>query len=853
MSIDLMFFLFSRDLHLIRGQTTEPLDHSLVFGLHPEGTKEAHEYLKANNDVTLEFKPLFKGVRNGDLLEDHGIHVNVKTGEIKVDKGAPATVKSNFIIEAIAKNLPDGPTIIEIIRIHIHPSLVRMWLTPEKLVVRPSESTRPETTSYKFTVRAEFSDGVDGDVTDNHGVTWSPSTNVTTGLFGGSLIIASGNTPGQDIKITAKCPTAWGTQSATATMHIEKAWSAEPNPPKAEIVPGGGWPGTVRPESVPNVLFLGDGFTSNDRGAFESITNSFVQTLKTSHFTTPYNYLATSINFWRAFIPASATGISVRSEVYTFTEDGKVFARTVPPVIKPSGAAVWTIENLLYVVGLPTPADGGKSEQNLRDEWKKLFDPQVLDADAQAEWNRLVNPATPDEQMVSDVFIDEWKAKANRSFIDEIDSFPGMSYGDPPAASRTDTYMLDLRNFFRLEEAFFPAIVAADGTKLDGDKPIGMLWAKTDPSFKFDNTSLVIYLSAIPGGRANAKIAMSMGTGDINLPVTAVPGRNAFKLAPFTIPPEASPDACRTVAHELAHNFGLGDEYTEQRNRFAFQDQPLSGSANLQTEKGAKDAGGKFSGDEIKWSWHRISKAALIVPNKSDPTKPPITESAGKFEIPLRLGHGLQFNKGDKVLLRVRKWNEPVQKKPDTLTRDQMLEIVEVKKFEFGVTDPPPRDRIVVQPVNAGAVTLAQLERFKEGSIVYLPTPAPDSVRDPVKYPFAEMVPLNIKQAITNQNRPLTPVPCIDRLGSFQQLPDLTNVEVNLRGKFFKPFIVGIYEGGGRDTCGIMRPAGQCMMRGSHDDHAFFCPVCRYVIVDFVNPFIHFEIDREYGFIYPQS
>src|ERR1700756_5458835 len=106
MSIDLMFFLFSRDLHLIRGQTTEPLDHSLVFGLHPEGTKEAHEYLKANNDVTLEFKPLFKGVRNGDLLEDHGIHVNVKTGEIKVDKGAPATVKSNFIIEAIAKNLP---------------------------------------------------------------------------------------------------------------------------------------------------------------------------------------------------------------------------------------------------------------------------------------------------------------------------------------------------------------------------------------------------------------------------------------------------------------------------------------------------------------------------------------------------------------------------------------------------------------------------------------------------------------------------------------------------------------------------------------------------------------------------
>ena len=86
------------------------------------------------------------------------------------------------------------------------------------------------------------------------------------------------------------------------------------------------------------------------------------------------------------------------------------------------------------------------------------------------------------------------------------------------------------------------------------------------------------------------------------------------------------------------------------------------------------------------------------------------------------------------------------------------------------------------------------------------------------------------------------------------QLPDLTNIEVNFRGQFFfTPFIVGLYEGGGRDTCGIMRPAGKCMMRGSHEDHAFFCPVCRYVIVDFVNPFMHFEIDQVYGFIYPQS
>ena len=108
----------------------------------------------------------------------------------------------------------------------------------------------------------------------------------------------------------------------------------------------------------------------------------------------------------------------------------------------------------------------------------------------------------------------------------------------------------------------------------------------------------------------------------------------------------------------------------------------------------------------------------MIGPNKNDPTKPPITKNSGQFEIPLRLGHGLQFVKGDKVLLRVRKWNEPMQKKPDTLTLAQLLEVIEIKKLEPGVTDPPPRDRIVVRPVNAGAVTLAELTRFQEGSIV---------------------------------------------------------------------------------------------------------------------------------------
>jgi hypothetical protein len=64
---------------------------------------------------------------------------------------------------------------------------------------------------------------------------------------------------------------------------VGETWADHPNPPSASIAPGGGWPGTIRPESLPNVLFLGDGFSGAERGSFEQITNSFVRHMKTTH------------------------------------------------------------------------------------------------------------------------------------------------------------------------------------------------------------------------------------------------------------------------------------------------------------------------------------------------------------------------------------------------------------------------------------------------------------------------------------------------------------------------------------------------------------------------------------------
>jgi hypothetical protein len=770
-------------------------------------------------EVTLEFKPLFKGTPSGDLIEGFGIHVNKKTGQVRVDAGAPPSpTKNNFIVEVTATNTADGSTFTEAIRFQIHRSVTRIWLTPNRLTIRPSGPARPEQTKYQFTIRAEFDDGTVGDVTLNHGVTWAPAANFDSN---GRLSLQAGNNPGDDVAVTATLPTPAGPQSGSGTVHIGQPWSSEPNVPKASIVPGGGWPGTIRPEMVPNVLYLGDGFTTGDQAAFERITTSFVHHVKTDRMTRPFDLLATSINFWRTFVPAPATGISVRSEMFTFDRGGQTFARSLPPATKPQGADPWDIENVLYVAGLPMPADKGKTNAAVRAEFAALVDP---------------DPAPN----LTDDLLDQWRAMGDRAFIDEIDAFPGMSYGVPPAANTDSGYMLNLhegRGGVDALKPFYRLLASDSGVALDGGRPLGIVWADKEPSFHFDNTDLIALVSSLPGGRAvngTGYIAISTLTANLDLPVTAIAGRKAFSLNPVPIPPDISADSGRTMIHELAHSFGAGDEYADFRARFANQDDPLADASNLQTEKSAKNAAGSFVGDEIRWNWHRITKAALI--------ESPITESGGAFTIPVRLGQGLQFRQGDKVLLRVRARGQALRKKPDVLSSNQELQI----------SAPPASDSIVVQPVNAGSVTPAQLARFTPGSIVYIPTPAPDSVKS-AAYPYAEMVGLNVKTAITSQNRPLTPVPCPNTRGPDVQSPDLTGI--GLPGICFKhkPRIVGLYEGGSLFTCGIFHPTGTCMMRQDHVESAEFCAVCRYVVVDFINPFRHWEIDRDYADIYPQG
>jgi hypothetical protein len=824
MPIDNIFWSsgWDRDLHLLRGATGPDLSASALVFTAVGARNFAAAYIAAHpGDVTLRFQPLFKGAVNGNLFEAFGIHVDTTTGQVRLDAAVPPQPKNNFIIEVTTTNTIGGTMFNETIRVHVHTSVTRIWLSPSApppakptMTLRPSAAGAAEQTTCRFTVRAEFDDGTSGDVTLNHGVTWAPAANFNAA---GQFNITAANAPGSDVAVTATFPSAAGPQTADGTVHIAQPWASEPARPKISIVPGGGWPGTIAPEEVPNILFLGDGFTAADQNAFEAITNKFVHHIKLDPLVRPFDLLATSINFWRTFMPAIGNGISVRGEVF-LSEATK--AQPVPDAIKATGTDDWVIENLVYAVGLPVPADAVKTVAGLRTEWQNTVIPD------------------PTAKVGDDDLIKAWQKLSTRAFIDELDRFPAMSYGNPPAANRHEPYGLDLhedRGAVHALQSFYRPLAADSGVKLSDGSDVGVVWAQKDPTHAFDNTDLVVLITSIPGGRAvngTGYIAMSTATRNLPLPVTPVGTRKGFTLGALAPPADASSDSCRTLAHELGHSFGLGDEYADLRLPYPTQDDTLDLHANLQTEKSAKGGGPDFKGDEIKWNWPRIRKAAVV--------SGPITEAAGAFKIPVALGRALHFTKGDRLLLRLRKSGVAIAKRPNMLTSNQELEVVAIAN-----------DSIDVKPVDPSHVDLTRLSDFTPGSVVFLPTPAPASVKS-ATYPYAEMVALNVKNAITNQKRPLTKYPCANEIGPDVVTPDLTGI--SLPGVLcfkHKPEIVGLYENGARFTCAIYHPAGTCMMRQNHDEHAQFCAVCRYIMVDFINPFRHFWIDLDYGEIYP--
>jgi hypothetical protein len=873
------------DVHLLRGQSTNNLREQLwVQDANDAQWKPLHDY--AGNDIEISFVPVFKIVHDDSVPEysNFGIHVDKKTGKVTVDNSWTADGSPhNFILEAFISDNGNGIPWIQIrsavIRIHVHISVEQIWLTPSLLSIRrPRPAGQEEFTGSQFTVRAQFDDGIVGDLSFSDDLTYTPAD-----WFLSRWVRIPAQAPNTvapfKVKVTASAK--WNNKSAEAQLEALQPWATEPDVPTADLLEGkpGVWDGSIKPENVPNIAILGCGFTGADATTFRMIADTVVHKLKRDPLLQPFGYLAGSMNYWGLMVPAQEAGVSVRCEVQQVTEGGQLFARLVPsPKEAPPTAAEWDFSNLIYMAGLPVPGD-----LNLVRDKQTEIPPPSLDAlralplerlDFEllfAKWATIMRLDDP-VHMIASIereYVMWWIAMADRTFIDEVNSFPAISVGSPPAAGWNEDGLLayhDFRGDVGPErDAFFKRVAATPRNGITvvlddtgGQDPgLGHLWAEDRPGFAFDNRSFFVALSNSTEGRANFRV-LDSGVKSRLYQSAVAPGGKTFKIFGFPVTRDATRSALklalpsqsimlhsptwRVLAHELAHGFGLGDEYAELAERNTGPESDFNWTPNLMTESGARLDGEpeKISFGLIKWNWHRIRKASVI-------TLPIDNRLDGTFRIFVRKGSGDQFAPGEFVRLRQRTRRSVINRDPLTSIVEFRVESIHPDNINH------PQDPFNMTIVIKNESPLIDVSPFGPGSLIYLPVPTPGSLHDPLR-PYLTLVSPVAELIMTKKGGSMTGTVCeiADQMGADTQAPRLpADLHVNVPDVDL-PGLVGVYFGG-HYACGVMHPTGQCLMRDSLDDASKFCPVCRYALVEQIDPEQHWQIDREYDKKYPLS
>lgn len=875
---DFSGFSETRDLHVLRGPPNPVVKFGEMLSVNWKAGQDDRfgtlaDYLKqqpAPQDVLVEFRPMFQFDRNGDVLENFNIHIQNNSGAMTIDSTAPPDPwPHNFIIEAtVVKN--DGGAApatfkVAILRVHVHASVVRIWPTPDQLSVRRTTATGENQTPYSFTVRAEFDDGIVADITGSDRYAPLPadeecfdnlSVKIPASLAAGA--------PPREFTFRTKPP--WNQIDGKGKIVVLSPWNDPNTPvPQAELISGHPrvLDGTLPVEKVPNLVFLASGFTASDQAAFVQLTDTLVHGLRTDSQLKPYPYILRAMNFWRIPIVAPQAGVNIRLEVFPFQKDGQLFARPLPQPVRPSQTGLWKLKHLIYVVGLPMPNDkvGQVTIAKIRERWSLTM---------LAGFVPLLN----DHGVVTDNLVDAWQRCAERTFIDEADNFPAISVGRPPDIVTGEEYgefdYDDRRNgalevdvdTFEVRQnkerrAFFERVTAKpkNGITLelaDAPKDVGRLWAELRDSFAFDHRVFVIDLCNMPAGRFGragwsglrglivrpslrvpGEIALITNETSLpGLPVVKDPVRNALKLDPQPLASMELLDAAwRTVAHEMGHAFGLGDEYSMTGSTWSPDEMRKPNFSNLMPASAALGAdGATIDVGKLKWNWHRIRAASLITG--------PINPRGGEvYEIPVAPKSGFRFKKDDRVLLRQR---ARLKIFPTDLTTSGECKVESVSA---------DGSMVVISRPGGGTLDLPQV--FFPGSILFAPVPAPPELVPHRTYltlvsPLSERIMAAIggtlggKVCSTEENVYSARV----------QSPAVPSQVGDSGPMNALPRIVGAYYGGLEYACGVLHPAGSCQMRTGFDGFTHFCHACQYTLVDVIDPEQHGVVDSDHAKFY---
>jgi hypothetical protein len=770
------------------------------------------------------FDPIFNFTR-----AKHGHEVDRNTGAVTVAAALPAGAVAvpNFIIQARVTHtspLVPNPLLVPI-RVHIHGTVTEVWLTPNPLTVRMGASR------MRFTVLAQFDDGTVGDISFHPGLTWTPVSGPVAVDANGIL---QAPVAGHEPEIRVTLPADLGALSTTAKVKTEAAW---PVGHEAQLVPGS--PGPDRLNNVPNVLFVAEGFVRGEEKAFEGLVQKLVKGIETGTTTFPFNVLRPNMNYWSIFLPSRERGSTVSNGLrYESRSAGnkRMTALPIPepPIPGPLGVArIRSVEHLLFQVGLPVPADRGADFAARRAAWTGLYGAAHLDG---------LTPA----------IFGDWRDLADYTLAFDRDTALGLRTGlDRPQVSWTtdDGRVLWLHPFRTSHKDLQAMISTLVWVSKDRKKvvKIGPVWASADkPGVAGGKDEHLIFVLAAGthrsgGGRIPQQDFLTASfVEEYEVKVQEEPGSAVVRTKPYGIPQTLSAEVRALVIHETAHTLHLGDEYGTTVLKLS-DPKRLDGRWNLQL-----DPATALDGKIVRWNWPRMSKVAVLVA-KPEPL------GGEKFRFRVRAGHtgvvrkGLRgeykFEIGEKVRLR-----RPLSL-PSKLTEPFVIETM----------DPGPASD-VMEVRFTGMFPPLNVDDYPprvddSHSLVYLPT------LHPTRGTELSLMWDEVRDHITTSGAPLNRL-ALACAHDYEVVQPAVNLPPGLPPNQppYTSWVIGIYDGGAEAHCGVFHPAGACLMRhlripgrsAKYPGSPYrFCAVCRYILVDVLDPTLHRLVDDEYTNFYP--
>ena len=270
-------------------------------------------------------------------------------------------------------------------------------------------------------------------------------------------------------------------------------------------------------------------------------------------------------------------------------------------------------------------------------------------------------------------------------------------------------------------------------------------------------------------------------------------------------------------------------------------------ASNVQEREALLDADDELVAKHIKWRWPRLRQAGLLADlADGSPAVRPDPARAGQFLLNLAPGHARAFI-------------------------DPEVDIVKLRERDLRA-DPTFSDRLRVIDVHGDQLTVTLVagsaldpDDFSESDLVVAPVRAADpDLQNDVLGADLQLVSAVVIDRINNTHNPLNAAADDDHgrdcPGPAKVPSPATNFDPGTEPA--RPRLsyrlVGLYENGHGYNCGIYHPTGLCMMnRTTLKEHGrrrinLFCPVCRYAMVDLIDPAAHGAIDGDYDRDYPR-